>query len=57
MGTPDDSVWPGVSKLPDFKSTFPKWPRQNLGSILKTTEPDGIDLLQVCVPCIGVHKS
>jgi cyclin-dependent kinase 2 len=47
MGTPDDEMWPGVTKLPDFKSTFPKWPQQNLASILKTIEPSGIELLQM----------
>ena len=55
MGTPDDEMWPGVTKLPDFKSTFPKWPQQNLASILKTIEPSGIELLQVsCYKCVWV---
>nr|AAD00773.1 CDC2PTB [Paramecium tetraurelia] len=26
MGTPKESTWPGVSTLPDFKSSFPRWP-------------------------------
>lgn len=25
MGTPTESVWPGCTLLPDFKSIFPKW--------------------------------
>eukprot|EP01047_Picozoa_sp_COSAG01_P046712 COSAG01_NODE_4407_length_5056_cov_4.859794_7_plen_115_part_00 len=25
LGTPTEAIWPGVSKLPDFKPTFPKW--------------------------------
>ncbi|CAI0440392.1 unnamed protein product, partial [Linum tenue] len=25
-GTPNEETWPGVTSLPDFKSTFPKWP-------------------------------
>lgn len=25
FGTPDDTTWPGVRHLPDFKDTFPKW--------------------------------
>ena len=25
LGTPDDSVWPEVSQLPDYKPQFPKW--------------------------------
>eukprot|EP00882_Tetradesmus_deserticola_P007682 GHRQ01008090.1.p2 GENE.GHRQ01008090.1~~GHRQ01008090.1.p2 ORF type:complete len:191 (-),score=31.20 GHRQ01008090.1:1327-1899(-) len=25
LGTPDESVWPGVRNLPDYKDTFPRW--------------------------------
>jgi cyclin-dependent kinase 2 len=25
LGTPDEKTWPGVSQLPDYKATFPKW--------------------------------
>jgi len=25
LGTPNETIWPGVSELPDFKATFPKW--------------------------------
>lgn len=25
LGTPNETVWPGVTQLPDFKPTFPKW--------------------------------
>ncbi|XP_048579615.1 cyclin-dependent kinase 2 isoform X3 [Nematostella vectensis] len=30
LGTPDDKVWPGVSELPDYKTSFPKWPVQSI---------------------------
>lgn len=26
LGTPNDRLWPGVTRFPDFKQTFPKWP-------------------------------
>jgi cyclin-dependent kinase 2 len=26
LGTPTEETWPGVASLPDYKSTFPKWP-------------------------------
>uniref|UniRef100_A0A0A9E4C6 Uncharacterized protein n=1 Tax=Arundo donax TaxID=35708 RepID=A0A0A9E4C6_ARUDO len=26
MGTPNEETWPGVASLPDYKSSFPKWP-------------------------------
>jgi hypothetical protein len=25
MGTPHEGMWPGVSAMPDYKDTFPKW--------------------------------
>lgn len=33
--------------MPDYKNTFPKWPRQKLGTVVKTTDPLAIDLLEV----------
>ncbi|KAL4228943.1 Cyclin-dependent kinase 3 [Mactra antiquata] len=45
LGTPDEIVWPGVTRLPDFKSSFPKWPQQSLESVLRNLCPDGLDLL------------
>eukprot|EP00420_Gonyaulax_spinifera_P038309 CAMPEP_0197886544 /NCGR_PEP_ID=MMETSP1439-20131203/16774_1 /TAXON_ID=66791 /ORGANISM="Gonyaulax spinifera, Strain CCMP409" /LENGTH=314 /DNA_ID=CAMNT_0043506341 /DNA_START=74 /DNA_END=1018 /DNA_ORIENTATION=+ len=49
LGTPNEQVWPGVSELPDFKPTFPKWPARGWASIRNTAQqvgPDGIDLLE-----------
>lgn len=28
MSTPDEDNWPGVSQLPDYKRTFPRWEAQ-----------------------------
>ena len=25
QGTPNETIWPAALKLPDFKTTFPKW--------------------------------
>lgn len=25
FGTPNETTWPGISKLPDYKATFPSW--------------------------------
>ncbi|XP_011405303.2 PREDICTED: cyclin-dependent kinase 2-like [Amphimedon queenslandica] len=46
LGTPDESVWPGISSFPDYKSSFPKWPRQNLQRIVKSLDTLGINLLE-----------
>jgi cyclin-dependent kinase 2 len=47
LGTPDECSWPGISTLPDYKSSFPKWPKQNLQKITKSLDTLGISLLEV----------
>jgi serine/threonine protein kinase len=48
VGTPDETSWPGVSKLPDYKLTFPQWPPASLRSFVHPSfEEDGMDLLKV----------
>ena len=47
LGTPDETSWPGVSKLPDFKSQVPRWEPQGLDLILSRTLSDqGKDLFK-----------
>ena len=47
LGTPDELIWPGVTKLPDFKSQFPRWEPQSLDLILPRTLSDqGKDLFK-----------
>ncbi|KAL7066446.1 putative cyclin-dependent protein kinase 3 [Cryptosporidium serpentis] len=48
LGTPSETVWPGVSKLPCYKNVFPQWkvnPKHNLHSLLPNLDQIGIDLL------------
>ncbi|KAL4302305.1 hypothetical protein GQ457_10G000030 [Hibiscus cannabinus] len=45
LGTPNEDTWPGVTSLPDFKSAFPKWPSQDLATVVPNLESSGIDLL------------
>lgn len=47
LGTPTETEgsWPGVSRLPDFRDAFPRWPAQNLSGLLPDLEPEGVDLL------------
>ena len=36
LGTPTEATWPGVSELPDYKDSFPKWhprPMQEVRSL------------------------
>ncbi|KAI8778249.1 cyclin-dependent kinase 2 [Biomphalaria glabrata] len=46
LGTPDETTWPGVTSLPDYKSSFPKWPVKDVGALVPGLCTDGIDLLQ-----------
>ncbi|XP_018416284.1 PREDICTED: cyclin-dependent kinase 2 isoform X5 [Nanorana parkeri] len=45
LGTPDESTWPGVTSMPDYKSTFPKWARQDFSKVVPPLDEDGRDLL------------
>lgn len=51
LGTPNESIWPGVSSLPDFKISFPQWLRQDLYRCLPQMSRDAIDLLVVSINC------
>uniref|UniRef100_A0A6J0URG1 Cyclin-dependent kinase 3 n=1 Tax=Pogona vitticeps TaxID=103695 RepID=A0A6J0URG1_9SAUR len=45
LGTPTESLWPGVTQLPDYKANFPKWPRKDLKVVIPHLDRDGRDLL------------
>ncbi|XP_033339442.1 cyclin-dependent kinase 2 [Megalopta genalis] len=45
LGTPDESIWPGVSQLPDYTSMFPRWEPKCLDEVVPSFEPDAKDLL------------
>ena len=47
MGTPDESCWPGVSQLPDFKPTFPKWSGCDFDELFPKLDEAGLNLLTV----------
>lgn len=49
LGTPTEEIWPGVSKLPDYKATFPQWKKLALSTIVKEVEPAALDLLELCM--------
>ncbi|KAJ7487273.1 kinase-like domain-containing protein [Mycena galericulata] len=46
LGTPDETRWPGVAALPDYKPTFPQWAAQELTRIVPSLDKDGLDMLQ-----------
>ncbi|XP_065634345.1 cell division control protein 2 homolog [Quercus suber] len=45
LGTPNENTWPGVTSLPDYKSTFPKWPPKDLATMVPSLDSAGVDLL------------
>merc|ERR1719326_193264 len=48
LGTPTEAIWPGVSELPDFKPTFPKWTHKGWANIRNSQAQlgnSGIDIL------------
>lgn len=45
LGTPDEQEWPGVTSFPDFKSSFPKWKRTDIATIVTSLDDAGLDLL------------
>ncbi|KAL6223615.1 hypothetical protein ACLB2K_006998 [Fragaria x ananassa] len=45
LGTPNEDTWPGVSSMPDFKCSFPKWPSKDLATLVPNLESAGVNLL------------
>lgn len=45
LGTPDEESWPGVTALPDYKGTFPKWKRPST-PLVPGLESAGCELLE-----------
>merc|ERR1712130_409353 len=48
LGTPNESMWTGCTKLPDYKPNYPKWRPRRLSEAvpkLLCLEPQGMDFL------------
>jgi len=45
LGTPTEAEWPGVTSLPDFKASFPKWVRNESTALVNNLSEEGLDLL------------
>ena len=55
QGTPNETIWPAALKLPDFKTTFPKWKGIPMSSHAQNLDEYGIDLLASMV-ALEPHK-
>ena len=50
MGTPNETVWPNVKKLPEYNPCTPKWKKKDLYiKLLTKFDKIGIDLLNKCL--------
>jgi cyclin-dependent kinase 3 len=45
LGTPGDSLWPGISRLPDYKDAFPKWHGNHISQVIPQLDALGVDLI------------
>ena len=53
-GTPTEKTWPGITKLPEFKLTFPQFKPRGIEVYNKNLDPVGLDLLSKMIqpdPC------
>ena len=50
LGTPNETHWPGVTSLPDYKMTFPQWRKVGIKDIAPKLDTDGQELLKVFIP-------
>jgi serine/threonine protein kinase len=46
MGTPGEDIWRGCTTLPDFKTDFPKWVKQDLKKMFVTVDSTAVELLE-----------
>lgn len=48
LGTPDAESWAGVTELPDYKPSFPKWPKRSIARSMSEFGLDvaGLDLME-----------
>ncbi|KAL5222417.1 hypothetical protein ABZP36_027130 [Zizania latifolia] len=45
LGTPNEQVWPGVSKLPNWHE-YPQWNPSKVADVVRGLDTDGLDLLE-----------
>jgi len=45
LGTPNEQIWPGINRLPDFRRNFPNWNGNKLRNRLPQLDLSAFDLL------------
>jgi serine/threonine protein kinase len=54
FGTPNEKTWPGVTRLPEFKLTFPQFKGKGINAYNRNIDQIGLDLLSKMIqidPC------
>uniref|UniRef100_A0A182J970 Uncharacterized protein n=1 Tax=Anopheles atroparvus TaxID=41427 RepID=A0A182J970_ANOAO len=51
LGTPTDPTWPGVTALPHYQRSFPRWAENTLEHAVANIDETGLDLLKKCLQC------
>ena len=49
LGTPTTATWPEFTSLPNYRNTFPQWPKMRLARVVPrlSRESEGVDFLEV----------
>ncbi|KAJ5899542.1 Cyclin-dependent kinase 1 [Penicillium taxi] len=55
LGTPNEEDWPGVTSLPDYKATFPKWKRPD-APLVPGLEEAGLQLIDALLEYDPAHR-
>ena len=53
-GTPTEKTWPGITKLPEFKLSFPQFKGKGIHTYCANLDGNGLDLLSRMIvydPC------
>jgi serine/threonine protein kinase len=45
-GTPTENNWTGVTQLPEYKMTFPRWPHRPLREVIPNADANALDLIE-----------
>lgn len=56
LGTPNEEMWPGVSRLKNWHE-YPQWKPQQLSSAVPHLDESGLDLLHVSSLAVSYLKS
>lgn len=56
MGTPNESTWPNISALPNYRSNFQVYLPQNLQDIIPQIDPIALDLLKKLLQMVPENR-